>query len=165
MIPSPNDNWCRNFACNMRKLYSYNSAVCKISAYIVITTLVGASKYLSYGWMNGWRCAGSADGKLDNGYVAEGEIYYWHIEADTKCTPVCRRHIFKCILLNKNVSFVIEIALDFVSKVPNKNIPALIKIMAWRRPAFKWANDGYVICHVPILPKAFTLVYTSVSPV
>ena len=36
-------------------------------------------------------------------------------------------------------------SLKFVPKVPINNIPALIQIMAWRRPvrqAIIWTNDG-----------------------
>ena len=42
--------------------------------------------------------------------------------------------IFKCILLNQDVWISIKISLKFVPKVPINNIPALIQIMAWRRP-------------------------------
>ena len=41
---------------------------------------------------------------------------------------------FKCIFLNKNVWIPIEISLTFVPKGPINNIPALVQIMAWRRP-------------------------------
>ena len=42
--------------------------------------------------------------------------------------------IFKCIFLNANVWIVLEISLKFVSNVRIDNIPALVQIMAWRRP-------------------------------
>ena len=42
--------------------------------------------------------------------------------------------IFKCIFLNKNVWIPIKISLKFVPKGPINNIPALVQIMAWRRP-------------------------------
>ena len=45
--------------------------------------------------------------------------------------------IFKCIFLNKNVSIPIKISLKFVPKGPINNIPALVQIMAWRRPGDK----------------------------
>ena len=45
--------------------------------------------------------------------------------------------IFKCIFLNENISIAIKISLKFVSKVPIDNIPALVQIMAWRRPGDK----------------------------
>ena len=52
-----------------------------------------------------------------------------------------RRHfaddIFKCIFLNGNIWISIEISLKFVPKGPINNIPALVQIMAWRRPGDK----------------------------
>ena len=42
--------------------------------------------------------------------------------------------IFKCIFLNENVWISIESLLNFVLKGPINNIPALVQIMAWRRP-------------------------------
>ena len=60
------------------------------------------------------------------------------------------RHIaddtFKRIFVNENVGILIEISLKFVPKGPINNIPALVQIMAWRRPGDKlaiiWTNDG-----------------------
>ena len=52
-----------------------------------------------------------------------------------------RRHftddIFKCIFLNENVWFPVEISLKFVAKGPINNITALAQIMAWRREGDK----------------------------
>ena len=52
-----------------------------------------------------------------------------------------RRHfaddIFTYIFLNENVWIPIKISLKFVSKSPINNIPALVQIMAWRRPGDK----------------------------
>ena len=45
--------------------------------------------------------------------------------------------IFKCIFLNENVWISIKISLKFVPKGPINNIPALVQIMAWRRPGDK----------------------------
>ena len=49
-----------------------------------------------------------------------------------------RRHfaddIFKCIFENENEWISLRISLKFVPKVPINNIPALVQIMAWRRP-------------------------------
>ena len=44
---------------------------------------------------------------------------------------------FKCIFLKENVRISIKISLNFVPKSPIDNIPALFKIMAWRRPGDK----------------------------
>ena len=45
--------------------------------------------------------------------------------------------IFMCIFLNENVWIRIKISLKFVPKSPINNIPALVQIMAWRRPGNK----------------------------
>ena len=41
---------------------------------------------------------------------------------------------FKYIFLNENVMISLKISLKFVPKGPINNIPALVQIMAWRRP-------------------------------
>ena len=45
--------------------------------------------------------------------------------------------IFKCIFLNENDWIPTEISLKFVPQGPINNVPALVKIMAWRRPSDK----------------------------
>ena len=45
--------------------------------------------------------------------------------------------IFKRIFLNENILIPIKISLKFVPKGPINNIPALVQIMAWRRPGDK----------------------------
>ena len=45
--------------------------------------------------------------------------------------------IFKWIFLNENVIISIEKSLKSVPKGPINNIPALVQIMAWRRPGDK----------------------------
>ena len=42
--------------------------------------------------------------------------------------------IFKCIFINENVWIPIKISLKFVPKGPINNMPALVQIMASRRP-------------------------------
>ena len=53
---------------------------------------------------------------------------------------------FKYIFLNENVIISVKISLKFVPKGPINNNPALVQIMAWRRPkrrqAIIWINDG-----------------------
>ena len=54
--------------------------------------------------------------------------------------------IFKCVLLNENEWISIKISPKFVPKGPINNIPALVQMMAWRRPSdkslSKLSNDG-----------------------
>ena len=45
--------------------------------------------------------------------------------------------IFECIFLNENVWIPVKISLKFIPKGPINNIPALVQIMAWRRPGDK----------------------------
>ena len=45
--------------------------------------------------------------------------------------------ILKCIFLNENARISLKMSLKFVPKVRINNIPALVQIMAWRRPGDK----------------------------
>ena len=73
---------------------------------------------------------------------------HWHTTASSVCSwfntvrPRGSRHqfaddIFKCIFLNENVWISINILLKFIPKGPINNIPALVQMMAWRRPGVK----------------------------
>ena len=53
--------------------------------------------------------------------------------------------IFKCFFLNENVWISITISLKFVPKGLINNIPALVQIMAWRRPGDKPLSQSYVL--------------------
>ena len=53
--------------------------------------------------------------------------------------------IFKCIFLNENVRISIKISLKFVPKGPINNIPALVQIMAWRRPGDKPLSEPMMV--------------------
>ena len=44
-----------------------------------------------------------------------------------------------------NVRISIKISLMFVPKVPNSNIPALVQIMAWRRPGDKSLSEPKMV--------------------
>ena len=53
--------------------------------------------------------------------------------------------IFKCIFLNENVWISLKISLKFVPKVLINNIPALVQIMAWRRPGNKPLSEPMMV--------------------
>ena len=53
--------------------------------------------------------------------------------------------IFKCIFLNENAWISLKISLKFVPKVQINNIPALVQIMAWRRPSDKRLSEPMVV--------------------
>ena len=52
---------------------------------------------------------------------------------------------FKRIFLNETVWILIKISLKFVPRVPINNIPALVQIMAWRRPGDKPLSEPTLI--------------------
>ena len=53
--------------------------------------------------------------------------------------------IFKCIFLNENARISLKITLKFVHKVQINNIPALVQIMAWRRPGDKPLSEPMMV--------------------
>ena len=53
-------------------------------------------------------------------------------------------NIFKCIL-NENYWFLIKISLKFVPKGLINNIPALVQVMAWRRPGDKPLSEPMMV--------------------
>ena len=53
--------------------------------------------------------------------------------------------IFKCIFLNENEWILPRISLKFVPKVQLNNIPALVQIMAWRRPGDKPLSEPMMV--------------------
>ena len=53
--------------------------------------------------------------------------------------------IFNSIFLNENVWTLIKISLKFVPKGVINNIPALVQIMAWRRPGHKPLSEPVVV--------------------
>ena len=60
-----------------------------------------------------------------------------------------RRHfaydIFKCIFENENEWITPRMSLKFVPKVRINNIPALVQIMAWRRPGDKPLSEPMMV--------------------
>ena len=52
---------------------------------------------------------------------------------------------FKHIFLNENVRISIKISLKFVLEGPMNNIPALVQIMAWRRPGDKPLSEPMMV--------------------
>ena len=53
--------------------------------------------------------------------------------------------IFKCIFLNENESILLRISLKFIPKFRINNIPALVQIMAWRRPGDKPLSEPMLV--------------------
>ena len=55
------------------------------------------------------------------------------------------RHFTDDIFLNENIWISIKISLKFVPKGPINNIPALVQIMAWRRPGDKPLSEPMMV--------------------
>ena len=59
------------------------------------------------------------------------------------------RHVtednFKCIFMNENVRISTKISSMFILKGPISNIPALVQIMAWRRPGAKPLSEPMMV--------------------
>ena len=53
--------------------------------------------------------------------------------------------IFKCIFLNENGRISIKMSLKIVPKGPINYIPALVQIMAWRRPGDKPLSEPMLV--------------------
>ena len=53
--------------------------------------------------------------------------------------------ISKCIFLNENEWILIRISLKFVPKGLIDNIPALVQLMAWRRPGAKPLSEATMV--------------------
>ena len=80
-----------------------------------------------------------------NDDISHSPSVSYHIEAEIKWPPLCRRHYqthflwvlhprwqICCVIESRCI--LIEISLKFVPKGPINNIPTLVQIMAWRRP-------------------------------
>ena len=78
---------------------------------------------------------------IQSGVEKHSGLTHWGRD---KWTPFIRRH-FKSILLNENVRLLIKISLKFVPKGPINKIPALVQIMAWRRPGDKPLSEPMMV--------------------
>ena len=76
-------------------------------------------------------------------------VNYSYTEFNTLRPSQNGRHfadaIFKCIYLNENVWIPLKISLKFVPKNTIENFPALVQIMAWRRPGDKLFSEPVVV--------------------
>ena len=74
---------------------------------------------------------------------------HWDVKFNTLRPRQNGRHfpddIFKWIFLNENVWISIKISLEFVPRGLINNIPALVQIMAWRRPADKPLSEPMMV--------------------
>ena len=61
----------------------------------------------------------------------------WHIEAETKWSPFTKKKISNAFSWMKMYQFRLRFHWNLVPNRPINNIPALVQIMAWRRPGDK----------------------------
>ena len=74
--------------------------------------------------------------------ASESRVLSWHVSPLNTFRPRQNGHhfiddIFKCIFLKENARLSFKISPKSVPKVRITNIPALVQIMAWRRPGDK----------------------------
>ena len=81
---------------------------------------------------------------IDTWLLHTGSLTHWGRDK----WPPFTDDIFKCIFLNENVLISIKISLKFVPKGQINNIPALVQIMAWRRPGDKPLYEPMMVCLV-----------------
>ena len=76
-------------------------------------------------------------------------LYWWSTLVNTLVPRQNGRHfaddIFKRIFFNENVWISIKISLKFVPKGPINIIPAMFRIMAWRRPGDKPLSEALLV--------------------
>ena len=77
-----------------------------------------------------------------NWWWSEGLINAWRPRQNGRHFP---DDIFKCIFLNENIWILIDMSLKFFPKGPINNIPALVQIMAWRRPGDKPLSEPMMV--------------------
>ena len=63
-----------------------------------------------------------------------------------KMDAISQTTLSNAFFVNENVRIFIEISLKFVPKGPVNNIPALVQIMAWRRPGDKPLSEPMMGC-------------------
>ena len=75
--------------------------------------------------------------------------------------------IFKCIFLKEIVWIPTIISMKFVPKGPINNIPAMVQIMAWRRPGDKPLSEPMMVSlltHICVTRPQWVNRYWSVTP-
>ena len=110
-------------------------------------------KHLGNTWVHnqhcGYWCPGAKPSTCLSPLSASWLKMTWHHFVNTLRPRQNRRHfaddIFKCIFLNENVWILINISLKFVPKRSIDHIPALVQIMAWRRPGDKPLSEPMMI--------------------
>ena len=74
--------------------------------------------------------------------LSEIKLTHWGRD---KMATISQTTLFNRIFLNENVRIFIKFSLKFVPKGPIINIPALVQIMAWRRPGDKPLSETMMV--------------------
>ena len=88
-----------------------------------------------------------------NGYIEICVLYNFEIKRVISFNTLMPRgnsrlfpdDIFRCNFLNENIWISIEISQRFVPTGQINNIPALVQIMAWRRPGDKQLSEPVLV--------------------
>ena len=116
-----------------------------------------SSKYLLYqqppsSWRRGYYDRENMVVLVQNNNKCHSMAYQWRWRMEPLNTFRPRQNgcyfpddIFECIFLKENVWIPIKISLKFVPKGPINNIPALVQIMAWRRPGDKQLSEPMLV--------------------
>ena len=94
--------------------------------------------YMLHNNDNGWYCELWKD-------TPQYEIWYFNSLRPRLNRRPFADDIFKCFFLNENEWILPRISLKFAPKVQINNIPALVQIMAWRRPGDKPLSEPMMV--------------------
>ena len=72
-------------------------------------------------------------------------IFRPHIEVEKKWPPFSRWHFQMHFLEWRCINSLIKISMKFLPKGPINNIPALVQIMAWRRPGDRPLSEPMMV--------------------
>ena len=125
-----------NSLCSSNAIWRYRSG--STLAQVMACCLMAPSHYLKQCWLIISKVLWySPGGKFSRYHSQQYVAYYFNILRLRENGHHFADDIFKCIFLNEDVWIMLKISLKFVPKVRINNIPALVQIMAWRRPGDK----------------------------
>ena len=109
---------------------------------LVLEAIFSHHLHSTFIWIKGIRVSSSVP--VSNILTSPHAKLFCIIEAYTKW-PLFSRWHFRMHFLKENVWIPIKISLKFVPKSPINNIPALVPLMAWRRPGDKPLSEPMLV--------------------
>ena len=157
IVPQSLSRRCHSFFSydSWTALFDYSYAVAIVTSVLLVCREVKKTSYL-VNWIFPLLQKGSNSHHLSN-LCTRIHIYLYLHKLYASITPYINtlrprqngRHfpddIFKCIFINENVWISIKISLKFIPKGRINNIPALVQIMAWRRPGDKPLSEPTMV--------------------